>query len=764
MAEKPTYEQLIERSQELTKEKEFLEAALNAQTDTLFVFEPSTGKAIRWNKAFRKLSGYSDDEIRSLKAPDSYYDDEDLKKAAIATEKIVDEGTTTIELSLITKNGQKVPTEYTASLIRDRQGKPKYFIAVGRDITGRKLVEETLRASEERFSLFMDHLPSIAFIKDSESRTLYVNKNMNDILGARDWIGKTPLEVFPKDTAEHMVADDKKALSDGYRLIIEKVPDKNGVEHIYQTHKFRIDRDGEPPLLGGIALDITEHEKAEQALRESESKLRTLFDLSPQAIALSDFKTGKLLDINTKFSELTKYKAEEIIGRTTVECGFFSKVDRARFTEEFQGSGEVRGLEMNFKAKDGSVLNALVFSKVIQIGHEDLLINMFLDMTEQRRLEVQLQQSQKMEALGTLAGGIAHDFNNILSVIQGRVSLMLFDTDPTPSNYEHLKTIEKQVQSGARLTRQMLGYARKGRYHLKPISLNQLVEETSRTFGRTRKEIVVLTELTEGPCPVEADQGQIEQVLLNLYVNAADAMPRGGELTIETAYVTDEHITNQAYQPTSGKYVLLTVKDTGLGMNKETQERIFDPFFTTKEMGQGTGLGLASTYGIVKNHGGYIDVHSKKGVGTTFSIYLPASEKLIEKQPVTEPRLRPEHGTILMVDDEDLVLGTGVAVLERLGYMVLQATSGKKAIEIFETKNDEIDLVILDMIMPGISGGQAYDRMKEIKPNVRVLLSSGYSLDSEAKEILARGCDGFIQKPFSIEELSRAIWEILESG
>ena len=415
-------------------------------------------------------------------------------------------------------------------------------------------------------------------------------------------------------------------------------------------------------------------------------------------------------------------------------------------------------------AKDGSVLNALVFSKVIRSGREDLLINMFLDMTEQRRLEAQLQRSQKMEALGTLAGGIAHDFNNILSVIQGRVSLMLFDTNPTPSNYEHLKTIEKQVQSGARLTRQMLGYARKGRYHLKPISLNQSVEETSRTFGRTRKDIVVITELTEGPCAIEADQGQIEQVLLNLYVNAADAMPRGGELSLETSYVTEKHIANQSYQPKPGKYVLLTVKDTGHGMDRKTQERIFDPFFTTKGMGQGTGLGMASAYGIVKNHGGYIDVDSEKGVGTTFRIYLPASEKQIEKQPLVEPRLGRKHGTILMVDDEDLVLGTGVAVLEKLGYRVLEATSGKEAIEIFEARKHEVDLVILDMVMPGISGGQAYDSMKKINPNMRVLLSSGYSLDSEAKEILARGCNGFIQKPFTIDELSRTIQEILRKS
>ncbi|GAI20404.1 unnamed protein product, partial [marine sediment metagenome] len=236
-----------------------------------------------------------------------------------------------------------------------------------------------------------------------------------------------------------------------------------------------------------------------------------------------------------------------------------------------------------------------------------------------------------MEALGTLAGGIAHNFNNLLMSIQGNASLMLLETEPTHASYERLKNIEKSLQSGSRLTHQLLGYAREGRYEIKPTSLNQLIEETSNTFGTTKREIRIHRELAQDLLGIKADQGQIEQLLLNLYVNAADAMPGGGDLFLNTINVTHKDMRGKPYKPNPGNYVLLTVRDTGVGMDKKTMERVFDPFFTTKGLARGTGLGLASVYGVVKAHAGYIDVKSKKGHGTTFSIYLPASEKRVEK-------------------------------------------------------------------------------------------------------------------------------------
>jgi PAS domain S-box-containing protein len=385
------------------------------------------------------------------------------------------------------------------------------------------------------------------------------------------------------------------------------------------------------------------------------------------------------------------------------------------------------------------------------------------DITESKRLEAQFQQAQKMEAVGTLAGGIAHDFNNLLMGAQGNISLMLLDIDSSHPHYERLKNMEKLVQSGAKLTSLLLGYASKGKYEVKPLDLNQLVEETCDTFGRTRKEITIHRELAEGLFAIEADRVQIEQVLLNLFVNAADAMPGGGDLILKTVNMTHNDMKGGPYDPKPGNYVLLTVTDTGMGMDKETMERIFDPFFTTKEMGRGTGLGLASVYGITKGHGGYIEVDSDKAQGTTFSIYLPASGKKVEKAVKTPERYVRGTGTVLLVDDEDIILEVGKELLEGVGYRVLLARDGKEAVEVYRKRQDEIDIVLLDMVMPNMGGGEAYDRMKEINPDIKVLLSSGFSIDGEASDILERGCDGFIQKPFRMNQLSGKIRDILEN-
>jgi CheY-like chemotaxis protein len=318
------------------------------------------------------------------------------------------------------------------------------------------------------------------------------------------------------------------------------------------------------------------------------------------------------------------------------------------------------------------------------------------------------------------------------------------------------------VQSGSKLTGQLLGYARKGRYEVKPFGLNQLVMESSDTFGRTRKEITIHRELSKDLYAIEADRVQIEQVLLNLYVNASDAMPGGGDLLLKTMNIAHEDMKGNLYNPRPGKYVHLNVTDTGTGMDKKTSERIFDPFFTTKEMSRGTGLGLASAYGIIKAHGGYIAVYSEIGEGTSFSIYLPASEKEVAKEEAFPADILKGTETVLLVDDEDMIIDVGKQILKTIGYKVFLAVSGEKAIEVYKKDHGKIDMVILDMIMPGIGGGKAYDKMREINPSIKVLLSSGYSIDGQAEEIMERGCSGFIQKPFDIKELSQKLREILD--
>lgn len=315
------------------------------------------------------------------------------------------------------------------------------------------------------------------------------------------------------------------------------------------------------------------------------------------------------------------------------------------------------------------------------------------------------------------------------------------------------------------MTRQLLGVARGGKYEVRELNLNKVLEKTSRMFGRTRKEIEIHTSYKPDLGTVAADQGQIEQVLLNMYVNACQAMPHGGELYLHTEKVTVDEGHVRAKQGQQGDYVRISVTDTGIGMDKETQKRIFEPFFTTKEIGRGTGLGLASAYGIIKNHGGFIDVYSEKGKGTTFNIHLPVSKSeksLNDRNEIPEQAIQKGEGTVLVVDDEEMIVEVGSMILEKMGYDVLVARSGEEALRMY--KENGIDMVILDMIMPGMGGGETFEGLKRIDQSVKVILSSGYSINSQATEILNRGCRGFIQKPFTMAELSSKLREVASTN
>jgi len=371
-------------------------------------------------------------------------------------------------------------------------------------------------------------------------------------------------------------------------------------------------------------------------------------------------------------------------------------------------------------------------------------------------------QTQKIEAMGTLAGGIAHDFNNLLMGIQGRASLMLMDIDPSHSFYEHLIGIEAYVNSASNLTKQLLGFARRGKYEVRSTDLNELIKKTLRVFGRTKKEIKIHSRFQEDLWPGEIDQGQIEQAMMNLYLNAWQAMPEGGDLHLETQNAKLDKEFSRLFSVKEGQYVKISVTDNGIGMDETTRQRIFDPFYTTKVMGRGTGLGLASTYGIIKNHDGIIDVYSKKGKGTTFNIYLPASDKSVsaERQSTGENLAGTE--TVLLVDDDEMIVTVGEQILSRLGYKVIIAKGGREAIELYKENQPKIDMVILDMIMPDVGGKMAYEKLKEINPDIKVLLASGYSLTGQAQEILDKGCNGFIQKPFSLKDLSLKLRQILD--
>jgi two-component system cell cycle sensor histidine kinase/response regulator CckA len=401
-------------------------------------------------------------------------------------------------------------------------------------------------------------------------------------------------------------------------------------------------------------------------------------------------------------------------------------------------------------------------SRVKKLDEQPATLNFPKDTAQQKRIETQFIQAQKMEAIGTLAGGIAHHFNNLLMGILGYTSLMLMDIDPGHPHYSRLQGIEKQVQSGAELTRQLLGFAMGGKHEVKRIDVNELAKNSSTMFGSTKKEISIHRKCQPDIWPIEGDPGQIEHALLNLYVNAWQAMPGGGDLHLDTENVTlDEH-SIKPYYVKAGRYVKISVTDTGAGMDEATRQRIFEPLFTARQMGRGTALGLPSAYGIIKNHGGYISVYSEQGKGTTFTVYLPAWGKQVRQEETLSEKPVKGTGRVLLVDDEGTLLEIGEEFLKALGYDVVTARSGREALEVYEKEKNTIDLIILDMIMPAMGGGEVYDQLKQINPRVKVLLSSGYSVDGQATEILERGCNGFVQKPFDLRGLSQKIKEIVE--
>lgn len=519
-------------------------------------------------------------------------------------------------------------------------------------------------------------------------------------------------------------------------------------------------------------------DRAEEALKVSEAEYKLLYEnakraeevyrslihSSADAVAIYDME-GVCNYVSPSFTETFGWHLGEFKGKQILFVPESEEATTMALIEDLiQNGTPCQGYETKRYAKDGRLL-AVSLSASRYKDHEGKPAGMLVvirDISERKRLEEQFWQAQKLKAVGTLAGGVAHDFNNLLMGVQGRVSLMLMDIDSEHPFCKHLTEIEAYVESAAGLSKQLLSFARGGKYEVKPTNPNEIVAQSADMFGRTRKEIRIHRDFQPDIWTVDMDRRQIEQMLLNIYLNAWHAMSEGGELYITTENVILDETYVSPYDVAPGDYVKICVTDTGVGMDKETLQRIFEPFFTTKEMGRGTGLGLATVYGIIKNHGGFINVYSERGEGTTFSHYLPASgRQILKERESVEPLLKGEE-VILLVDDEKPVLETASELLVKLGYRVLASSGGKEAIEIYLKNRDRIEIVILDMIMPDLGGSIVYERLKEINPDVKVLLSSGYGLRGMAQEILDRGCNGFIQKPFNLIQLSREIRRILD--
>jgi two-component system cell cycle sensor histidine kinase/response regulator CckA len=638
---------------------------------------------------------------------------------------------------------------------------------------------EELRLSEERFRTVFEAAPLGIAIADATGYILEGNDVFFRLLGY------DPNEIKKLTFMDITHPDDREET----RKLSRKARD--GKINSYQTENRYLkkngdtlwgivrataikDNDGHMLYWLGLIEDITQHKASKEALEQSGRRYRNILESIEEGYFEVDLK-GDFTFFNDQVCEIIGYPRQELMGMNSRQ---YTKPETARkmfqiFNRVFKTGEPAKIAKYEIIRKDGAKKILEVSASLMHNSDDEPsgFRGILRDVTdriqaqkEKERLESQVLHAQKMEAVGTLAGGIAHDFNNLLMGFQGNISLMLMDLDEEHPHSEFLHNMERYVKRGSELTRQILGFARGGKYQVKTINLNDLINKSADMFSRTKKEITIHKKFQEDLWSVEVDQGQIEQVLLNLFVNSWQAMPGGGNLFLETENVTlEENDYDKPYAISPGRYVRISVSDTGTGMDKATQERIFEPFFTTKGVGRGTGLGLASTYGIVKNHNGIINVYSEKGHGATFRIYLPASKKQVIKEKARPELLAVGTEMILLVDDEEMVADIGKDMLEKLGYKILVAHGGTEAIKIFNAKRDQVKLVILDMIMPDMSGGETFNRLKAIKPDAKILLSSGYSLNGRASKIMQQGCNGFIQKPFNLKQISRKIRQILDA-
>jgi len=749
---------------DLTETNDFLKSILNSAYSISIISTDLDQNIIFWNRGAEQLFGYTAEEVVGVHKVNILYPGPREETLASEIRQMLqkDKEAVTCELNEITKDGRTLCMKLHLSPRIDAKGEVVGILGIGEDITQQKDAEKDLVKSEERYRQIFNIAPAGIYEVDLKTGRLL---NVNDAIC--DYTGYSRAELLAINALDLLTPESQQKY-------FERMEDMAAGKEVPETAEYKaVKKDGSrfvmslnatytyegatPVEATVVVHDITARKKAEAAVLESEKRFRLLSEVAEEGIVIHE--KGTIVDTNEAMARIFEYPSTELIGLSIEKL---VAPDTWQIILENISSAADAHFEGIGLRKGGASFHCAVNGRSYQYQGRALRVAVFRDISARKKLENQLYQAQKMKSLGTLAGGVAHDFNNLLMGIQGRASIMKMNVDPSSSLLEHLHGIEEYIQSAAALTKQLLGFARGGKYEIRTIDLNDFIKKQSRLFGRTRKDVTIHEAFEPKLWAVEVDQGQIEQVLLNILVNAWQAMPGGGDLFIRTENCDIGEHTARGHDVTPGKFARFAITDTGIGMDAEVVDRIFDPFFTTKEIGRGTGLGLASAYGIIYNHGGFIEVLSEKYKGSTFSVYLPATDKVVVPEEESRESIIRGEETLLLVDDEKMILDVGREILEILGYEVLVATSGQAALELYQAHADKIDLVILDLIMPGMDGREIYSRLKDMHPEARVLLSSGYSINGEAAEIIEMGCDGFIQKPYNMGDLSAKVREILD--
>ena len=683
------------------------------------------------------------------------------------------------EWVLKTKSGGKLPVEGSVSLMRDALGKPVGFKGIIRDIIERKRAEESLRESEEKYRKILENIDDAYYEVNLHGNFVFFNKAL---------VSKTGYfrEELTGMNFKHLVSPDsqkqvREVFTDVYktgqtaRLLECTVIRKDGGRINVESWVSPVS-DKKNRMIGfkGMARDVTARKQAEEKLRLSEEKFSKVFMMAPEMVAITRLADGLIADINRGFEEITGWKRSEVIGRSSLDLNFWIiKSQRDAMVEELKAGRDIRNREFPFRRKDGSIRDGIYSARSIQIAGEQCLIFVLQDVTDKtrlaedrRKLEEILNRVEKMEAIGALAGGVAHDFNNMLGVILGRLEMAEKQVNENQPLTDHLVEIRKAAERSADLTRQLLAFARKQKISPKVLDINETIGSMLKMIRQIMGEDIQLAWLPGIHLwTVKMDPSQIDQILANLCVNARDAITGVGKVIIETENITlDAAGCIEKMGALPGDYILLTINDNGCGMSRETLNKLFEPFFTTKELGKGTGLGLATVYGIVKQNNGFINVHSQPNEGTSIKVYLPRHIGSVDQagESFQQDPIMGGHETVLIVEDEESILSLCQLVLENYGYEVLTASTPEAAFRLAANHTGKIHLLITDVIMPQMNGRDLANKLTTLYPDLKCIFMSGYTANVIAHHGVLDSGVHFIQKPFSLQDLGTKVRAVLD--
>ncbi len=739
------------------------------------------GKFTFFNSSLCKIHGYSRDELMGMSYR-QYMDQQTAKKVYQVFNKVYVTGKPAkgFEYEVIRKDGARRNNEISVALIKDSGGHRIGFRGVVRDVTERVQAEEALAEERNLLRTVIDIVPDYIYVKDTESRYLMSNNAFARLMEKtpEEVVGKTVFELFPKEQASRYYADDQDVFRSGKPLLNkeDRPVDQVGRTLWNLTSKIPL-RDSSRKIVGlvGLGRDITDRKRAEVALRESEEKYKTLTEKS--LIGVFIVQNGKYVFVNDRFAKIHGYAAEELLGEGSIKLIHPDQRDLVsqRVSRRLAGEAVPDEYEVKRVRKDGETIWCDTMVSLIQYDGRPAIMGNVIDITarkkaeeEKWRLEAQLHEAKRMEAISTLAGGIAHQFNNALTPIIGNIALLEMDYGEDNGAMEILKDMKTSGRQMAGLTSQLLAYARGGKYVPLPVSMSDFVEETLPLIEHTLGPGVRFeTDLPLDVLKVEIDRTQMQMVLSAIVANSNEAIAGPGRIRVSTRNIDlDQEFTKGHPGLKPGRYVCLSIEDDGKGMDQATRERVFDPFFTTHFIGR--GLGMAAVYGIVSNHDGVVTVDSEPGKGTLVRVYLPAIQvkKEVEEEVTSEHEIEFPAGeaTILVIEDEGPVVKVVRRMMGRLGYRLLEARTGQEAIRLARTFDGDIDLALLDVKLPDISGDKVYPVLMEARPDLKVIVFSGYAIDGPVQGILDAGAQGYVQKPFSVATLAGKLKEVLEAG